>query len=38
MLIMQEESFGPVVPAVTCRSLDEVIGFISGRDKQKATG
>jgi len=36
MLIMQEEIFGPIVPVITYRSLDEVIGFISGRDKPLA--
>jgi aldehyde dehydrogenase (NAD+) len=36
MLIMQEEIFGPVVPVMTYRHLDEVIGFISGRAKPLA--
>ena len=36
MLIMQEEIFGPVVPVMTYRSLDEVVGFISDRGKPLA--
>jgi aldehyde dehydrogenase (NAD+) len=36
MLIMQEEIFAPIVPVVTYQSLDEVIAFISGRDKPLA--
>src|SRR5690606_37407892 len=36
MLIMQEEIFGPIVPVMTYRSLDEVLGFITGRDKPLA--
>jgi aldehyde dehydrogenase (NAD+) len=36
MLIMQEEIFAPIVPVITYRSLDEVIGVISGRDKPLA--
>jgi aldehyde dehydrogenase (NAD+) len=36
MLIMQEEIFGPVVPVLTYKNLDEVINFISGRDKPLA--
>jgi aldehyde dehydrogenase (NAD+) len=36
MLIMQEEIFGPVVPVMTYRHLDEVIGFISDRGKPLA--
>ena len=36
MLIMQEEIFGPIVPVMTYRSLDEVVAFISGRDKPLA--
>ena len=36
MLIMQEEIFGPVVPVLTYKSLDEVIDFISSRDKPLA--
>ena len=36
MLIMQEEIFAPIVPVMTYRSLDEVVAFISGRDKPLA--
>ena len=36
MLIMQEEIFGPVVPLMTYDRLDEVIEFISARDKPLA--
>jgi aldehyde dehydrogenase (NAD+) len=36
MLIMQEEIFGPVVPVLTYRNLDEVIEYISGRAKPLA--
>lgn len=31
MLIMQEEIFGPIVPVLTYRNLDEVIAYISSR-------
>jgi aldehyde dehydrogenase (NAD+) len=36
MLIMQEEIFGPVVPVMTYRNLDEVIEYISRRAKPLA--
>ena len=36
MLIMQEEIFGPIVPVLTYRNIDEVIGFIAGRAKPLA--
>jgi aldehyde dehydrogenase (NAD+) len=36
MAIMQEEIFAPVVPVVTYRDLDEVIGHVSGRAKPLA--
>ena len=36
MQIMQEEIFGPIVPVLTYRSIDEVIGYISGRAKPLA--
>jgi aldehyde dehydrogenase (NAD+) len=36
MLIMQEEIFGPIVPVMTYHSLDEVVAFVSGRDKPLA--
>ena len=36
MLIMQEEVFGPVVPVLSYKSIDEVIEYISGRGKPLA--
>jgi aldehyde dehydrogenase (NAD+) len=36
MLIMQEEIFGPIVPVLTYKSIDEVIDYISGRGKPLA--
>jgi aldehyde dehydrogenase (NAD+) len=36
MQIMQEEIFAPIVPVVTYKTLDEVIGHISGRAKPLA--
>ncbi len=36
MQIMQEEIFAPIVPVLTYRSIDEVIGYISGRAKPLA--
>lgn len=36
MLIMQEEIFGPVVPVMTYKTLDEVIGYIAERPKPLA--
>jgi aldehyde dehydrogenase (NAD+) len=36
MQIMQEEIFGPIVPVVTYKSIDEVIGHICGRGKPLA--
>jgi aldehyde dehydrogenase (NAD+) len=36
MQIMQEEIFGPIVPVVTYRDIDEVIAHISGRAKPLA--
>jgi aldehyde dehydrogenase (NAD+) len=36
MLIMQEEIFGPVVPVLTYKNLDEVIEYIERRDKPLA--
>src|SRR5690606_32575950 len=36
MQIMQEEIFGPIVPVMTYRNLDEVVAFIAGRDKPLA--
>jgi aldehyde dehydrogenase (NAD+) len=36
MLIMQEEIFGPIVPVLTYKSIDEVIGYISSRPKPLA--
>lgn len=36
MLIMQEEIFGPVVPVLTYKNLDEAIGYINRRAKPLA--
>ena len=36
MLIMQEEIFAPVVPVMTYENLDDVVTYISGRDKPLA--
>jgi aldehyde dehydrogenase (NAD+) len=36
MQIMQEEIFAPIVPVVTYRNIDEVIGHIAGRAKPLA--
>jgi aldehyde dehydrogenase (NAD+) len=36
MLIMQEEIFGPIVPVLTYKTIDEVIEYISGRGKPLA--
>ena len=36
MLIMQEEIFGPIVPVMTYKNLDEVIEYIERRDKPLA--
>lgn len=33
---MQEEIFGPILPLVTVRSLDEAIEFINRREKPLA--
>jgi coniferyl-aldehyde dehydrogenase len=33
MTIMQEEVFGPLLPVKTYRSLDEVIGYITSKDR-----
>lgn len=34
--VMQEEIFGPILPLVTMRSLDEAINFINQREKPLA--
>lgn len=34
--VMQEEIFGPILPLVTVRSLDEAINFINQREKPLA--
>lgn len=34
--VMQEEIFGPILPLVTVRSLDEAIDFINRREKPLA--
>ncbi|MBZ5671803.1 MAG: aldehyde dehydrogenase family protein, partial [Acidobacteriia bacterium] len=36
MLIMQEEIFGPIVPVLSYKNLDEVIEYIERRDKPLA--
>jgi aldehyde dehydrogenase (NAD+) len=36
MAIMQEEIFGPIVPVMTYKHIDEAIGFISDRPKPLA--
>jgi len=36
MLIMQEEIFGPIVPVLTYKNIDDVIEHISGRAKPLA--
>ena len=36
MQIMQEEIFAPIVPVMTYKSIDEVIGYVSGRAKPLA--
>ena len=36
MLIMQEEIFGPIVPVLTYKTIDDVIKYISGRAKPLA--
>jgi aldehyde dehydrogenase (NAD+) len=36
MQIMQEEIFGPIVPVLTYRNIDDVIDYISGRGKPLA--
>jgi aldehyde dehydrogenase (NAD+) len=36
MLIMHEEIFGPIVPVLTYKNIDDVIEYISGRDKPLA--
>ncbi|MDH4108120.1 MAG: aldehyde dehydrogenase family protein [Gammaproteobacteria bacterium] len=36
MLIMQEEIFAPIVPVMTCDSIDDAIAYIEKRDKPLA--
>jgi aldehyde dehydrogenase (NAD+) len=36
MLIMQEEIFGPVVPVMTYENIDDVVAYVSDRDKPLA--
>ena len=36
MLIMQEEIFGPIVPVLTYKTVDDVIEYIAGRGKPLA--
>ena len=33
MVIMQEEIFGPLLPVRTYKTINEVIGFVNGRDR-----
>jgi coniferyl-aldehyde dehydrogenase len=33
MVIMQDEIFGPLLPVKTYRTLEEVIGYVNGRDR-----
>jgi aldehyde dehydrogenase (NAD+) len=34
--IMQEEIFGPILPVLSVRSIDEAVAFVNGRDKPLA--
>ena len=36
MLIMQEEIFAPIVPAMTYDNIDDAVAYIAGRDKPLA--
>ena len=36
MLIMQEEIFAPIVPVMTYENIDDVVAYISARDKPLA--
>jgi aldehyde dehydrogenase (NAD+) len=36
MLIMQEEIFAPIVPVMTCESIDDAVTYIEARDKPLA--
>jgi coniferyl-aldehyde dehydrogenase len=36
MLVMREEIFGPILPVVTYRTLDEAIGFVNARPRPLA--
>ena len=36
MQIMQEEIFGPIVPVLTYKNIDDVIEYVSGRAKPLA--
>jgi len=33
---MQEEIFGPILPVVSTKSIDEAITFVQGKDKPLA--
>ena len=35
-LVMKEEIFGPLMPVVTYKTMDEAIGFINKREKPLA--
>lgn len=36
MRVMQEEIFGPLLPVIAYRNLDEVIGYLNGRPRPLA--
>ena len=36
MQIMQEEIFGPILPVITCDSIDDAVSYIEARDKPLA--
>lgn len=36
MLMMQEEIFGPILPIMTYRSIDEVLNYVNARDRPLA--
>ncbi len=36
MQIMQEEIFGPILPVMTCESIDDAVSYIEARDKPLA--
>jgi aldehyde dehydrogenase (NAD+) len=36
MLVMQEEIFGPILPVLTCKNIEEVTGYINQHEKPLA--